>query len=91
MAARLLCPAVEAIDTLMKLATGLLLSALLLLLPISAQEKSVGGELKDAAKATGRATKKTGKKVARGSKKVVNKAAEKTAEGAAKVKDKTDN
>ncbi len=53
------------------------------------KNQSIGDDLKDAGKDTGRAAKKSGKKIKRGSKKVVNKAAEGTEKGAAKVRDKT--
>ncbi len=47
-------------------------------------------DMKDAADSTGKAAKKTGKKIKKGSKKAVNKSAEKTADGADKLKNKTE-
>ncbi|HWX53445.1 MAG TPA: hypothetical protein VN176_02515 [Verrucomicrobiae bacterium] len=46
-------------------------------------------DTKDAAHATGRAAKKTGRKIKHGTKKVVNKSAGATRKGAEKVEDKT--
>jgi len=58
-------------------------------LTFAADDKPIKDDVKDAANATGRAAKKTGKKVKRGTKKVVNKAAEGTEKGADKVRQKT--
>ncbi len=53
------------------------------------RDQSIGEDLKEAGKDTGRAAKKTGKKVKHGTKKAVNKAAEGTEKGADKVRQKT--
>ncbi|HEU4413149.1 MAG TPA: hypothetical protein VFT65_00095 [Candidatus Angelobacter sp.] len=72
-----------------------LLLAALLCLGLStfalAQEDNGGikQDTKDAAHATGRAAKKTGRKIKHGTKKGVHKAAHATAKGADKVEDKT--
>jgi len=65
-----------------------------LLLCLSAFAQSDNGgikqDTKDAAHATGRAAKKTGRKIKQGTKKVVNKGARATRKGADKVEDKTE-
>jgi hypothetical protein len=65
--------------------------ALLLSLGAVAQEDNGGikQDTKDAAHATGRAAKKTGRKIKHGAKKVVNKSAHATRKAADKVEDKT--
>jgi hypothetical protein len=54
------------------------------------KDQSVGQDLKDAGKDTGRAAKKVGHKVKRTSRKAVNKAARGTEKGADKVRQKTE-
>lgn len=68
-----------------------LVFALLLSLGAVAQEDNGGikQDTKDAAHATGRAAKKTGRKIKHGTKKVVNKSAHATGKAADKVEDKT--
>jgi len=68
-----------------------LVFALLLPLAAVAQEDNGGikQDTKDAAHATGRAAKKTGRKIKHGTKKVVNKSAHATRKAADKVEDKT--
>lgn len=65
--------------------------ALLLSLGLMAQQDNGGikQDTKDAAHATGRAVKKTGRKIGHGTKKIVNKSARATRKGAEKVEDKT--
>jgi len=56
------------------------------------QDQDNGGvkqDTKDAAHATGRAARKTGRKIKHGTKKTVNKGAHATSKGAGKVEDKT--
>jgi hypothetical protein len=67
------------------------LFAFLLSLGAVAQEDNGGikQDTKDAAHATGRAAKKTGRKIKHGTKKVINKSARATRKGADKVEDKT--
>jgi hypothetical protein len=69
----------------------ILVFALLLSLGAVAQEDNGGikQDTKDAAHATGRAVKKTGRKIKHGTKKVVNKSAHATRKAADKVEDKT--
>jgi hypothetical protein len=68
-----------------------LVFALLLSLEVVAQQDNGGikQDTKDAAHATGRAVKKTGRKIKHGTKKVVNKSAHATSKAADKVEDKT--
>ncbi|HEV2964925.1 MAG TPA: hypothetical protein VG649_24080 [Candidatus Angelobacter sp.] len=68
-----------------------LVFALLLSLGVVAQQDNGGikQDTKDAAHATGRAVKKTGRKIKHGTKKIVNKSARATRKGADKVEDKT--
>ena len=79
----------------MKLPITVLSIALLTSLPGFTQDtpkdemKKAGQDVKEAGKSTGRAAKHTGKGVAKGTKKGVHKAAGATENGAAKVKDKT--
>jgi hypothetical protein len=69
----------------------ILVFALLLSLGAVAQEDNGGikQDTKDAAHATGRAAKKTGRKIKHGTKKVVNKSAHATRKAADKVEGKT--
>jgi len=71
---------------------GTLAFALLLSLGAAVAQDDNGGikqDTKDAAHATGRAVKKTGRKIKHGTKKVVNKSAHATRKAADKVEDKT--
>ena len=65
--------------------------ALFLSLGVMAQQDNGGikQDTKDAAHATGRAAKKTGRKIGHGTKKIVHKSARATRKGADKVEDKT--
>jgi hypothetical protein len=65
--------------------------ALLFSLGVTAQQDNGGikQDTKDAAHATGRAAKKTGRKIKHGTKKIVNKSARATRKGADKIEDKT--
>jgi len=64
---------------------------LFLSLGVMAQQDNGGikQDTKDAAHATGRAVKKTGRKIGHGTKKIVHKSARATRKGADKVEDKT--
>ena len=68
-----------------------LVFALLFSLGAVAQQDNGGikQDTKDAAHATGRAVKKTGRKIGHGTKKIVNKSARGTRKAADKVEDKT--
>jgi hypothetical protein len=69
-----------------------LVFSLLLSLGTAVGQQDNGGikqDTKDAAHATGRAVKKTGRKIKHGTKKIVNKSARATRKGAEKIEDKT--
>jgi hypothetical protein len=76
-------------QTIKKSIIGCTLAGLFSVLTFAADDKPIKDDVKDAANATGRAAKKTGRKVKHGTKKVVNKAAEGTEKGANKVRQKT--